>query len=350
MKKRKLLWILAIIVLIVTFVLTLIGLFFNKNVNEKRNGLSGEFDVSSKGMIAYVHYTDGKPEFHLYDLEKSTETKLFELDVDKMIVDPTFSNDGETLTFIEMNKDLEDELQSVVYQVDLDSMQVNELFSAQAVVTEIEFSQTDESLLYLKAEVFQNYSPIASKRPHDFDLFEYHVQKDEHLQHTNFKQYAMNSLTVAQDGESIFVQMLDEDEVETAEESFDMKMRVFNISLDGDKPVAISPKLDVDIYDFTIEPNEDFMIYQAVSNPFSGETFQYELYKYDFETKEVQQLTELQEYAGHPVISRHMNKIFFIVDKRFGKKDADYHLYEMKLDGTEVTEIILPINAGIDAK
>src|SRR5699024_8513686 len=154
-----------------------------------------DFDISSDGVVAYVHYTDGKPELRLFNLESSTETKVFELDNEKMMSDPTFSNNGEKLALIEMNKNLESNLNSTVHQVDMTTLQVNKLFSAPSVVTEIEYSPMDESIFYLKAGVFTNYSPIASKRPHDFDVFEYRFLENEHIQHTNRKEYSMDFLT-----------------------------------------------------------------------------------------------------------------------------------------------------------
>lgn len=343
MKKRKLFWMIAIIVAIITVALIFIGLLFGKGEDEKQNGLSGHFDVSPQGTIAYVNYTDGKPGIYLYNSEQSLEKKVVELENDKLILDPTFANDGSTLTYISTNKDLEEKLESAVHQHDLETKESKELFSAPSAITEIEFSPKGDSLFYLQADVFQNYSPIASKRPHDFDVHEYNIAENEHIQHTDFKKYSMRSLTIAEDGQSVFVQMPDDEEVETAEDSFDLNLRIFQIPLDqpSNLKVVSDPNRKVDIYDFAVVPNETEFIFQSISNQDSGDIFQYELYKYNVETNEEQQLTNLKEYTVNPVISSD-NKIYFMVDKRFGQRNADYHLYQMNMDGTEVKEIVLP--------
>ncbi|MBM7714845.1 DUF5711 family protein [Siminovitchia sp. FSL H7-0308] len=343
MKRRKWLWIFVTIVIILTLALIVIGLLFGKDEKEKQNGLSGDFDISKQGTIAYVHYLQGKPEIHLYNPEQSLKMKALELENDQIIVDPSFSNDGSTLVYIAANKDSDEKLASTVYQYDLEKKEVKELFSVQSAITEIEFSPTGTSLFYLQAEVFKNYSPIASKRPHDFDLHEYRFADKKQMKHTNLKKYSMESLTIAQDGKSVFVQMPDDEDVNTAEGSFESFQRIFQIPLDQptNLKVVSNPERKNDIYDFTVVPNKNEFIFQSVSNPDTGETFQYELYTYNAETKEEKQLTNLKEYTEGPEIAPG-NKIYFMVDKRFGQRNSDYHLYQMNLDGTNITEIPLP--------
>lgn len=342
MKKITIVWVVGFLAF-VTIGLTVIGVFFNKSDAEKLNGLSGFYDVNEEGTIAYVHYTDGKPEIRLYNPEQSIEDKVVELENDQYILDPTFSADGATITYISTNKDLEESLGSTVYQVHLETKEIHELFSAGSAITEIQFSPNEESLFYLMAGVFQNYSPIASKRPHDFDIHEYRFAEDKHIQHTEMKEYAMHSLHIAEDGKSVFVRM--DDVADTSpEESFEVHQRIFEIRLDdADKRTVVSdPDREVDIFDFTIIPNSKEIVFQSIGNIDSGDTYQYELYKYNLETKKEEQLTNLKEYTTNPIIKQ--NQIYFMVDKQFAKRDSDYHLYVMNMDGTEVKEIQLSSN------
>jgi Tol biopolymer transport system component len=342
MKKKNIIWIVGSLAF-VTIILSVVGLFFNKSEEEKLNGLSGFYDVTEEGTIAYVHYTEGKPEIRLYNPEQFSVEKVVELENDQYILDPTFSADGSTITYISTNKDLEETLKSTVYQVNLETKENQELFSFASAITEIEFSENEETLFYLMAEIFQNYSPIASKRPHDFDVHEYRFAEGKHLQLTEMKEYSMHSLHIAPDNKSVFVRM-DEVADTTPEESFEVHQRIFEIPLtDPSKRMVVSdPNRKVDIFDFTMVPNNKEIVFQSIGNVDSGDTFQYELYKYNLETKEEEQLTKLKEYTANPVIRR--NQIYFMVDKRFAKRDSDYHLYVMNMDGTDVKEIQLPSN------
>ncbi|SEN55439.1 TolB protein [Mesobacillus persicus] len=342
MRKKMIIWIMSILA-IVTLSLSVLGMFFGKNEDEKLNGLSGFYDVSAQGTIAYVTYSEGKPEIRLFHPEQSVETKAIELENDQYILNPTFSADGSTIIYISTNKDLEESLESTILQFNLETKENQEIFSVASAITEIEFSPDEESLFYLMAGVFENYSPIASKRPHDFDVHEYRFAEDQHIQHTELKEYSMHSLHIAQDGESVFVRM-DEEAEPTPEESFNVHQRIFEISLSNptERTVVSDPNREVDIFDFAFVPNSKDIIFQSIGNIDSGDTFEYELYKYNIETKEEKQLTNLREYTTNPVISANQNKIYFMVDKRFAKRNSDYHLYQMNLDGTDVKEIQLP--------
>jgi Tol biopolymer transport system component len=340
MKKKTIIWIVGTLAF-VTIALSVVGMFFNESEDEKLDGLTGFYDVTEEGAIAYVHYTDGKPEIRLYKPEQSSVEKVVELENDQYILDPTFSADGSTITYIASNKDLEESLKSTVYQINLETKENQELFSFPAAITEIQFSANEESLFYLMAGVFQNYSPIASKRPHDFDVHEYRFAENEHLQHTEMKEYSMHSLHIAPDNQAVFVRM-DEVADTTPEESFEVHQRIFEIPLDdpSKRKIFSDPNREVDIFDFTIIPDSKEIVFQSIGNFDSGDTYQYELYKYNLKTKEEEQLTNLKEYTTNPVISQ--NQIYFMVDRRFAKRDSDYHLYVMNMDGTEVKEIQLP--------
>lgn len=347
MKNRKFLYGMVASVVVITVSLIVVGMAFSKSEDEKLNGLTGYFDVSKQGTIAYVNYTEGVPEIRLYDPDQAHDTQIFALDHDKVILDPTFSDDGTTITYIRTNKNLEEALQSDVYQYHLETKEERALFSFPSAITEIEFSPDETSLFYLKAGVFENYSPIASKRPHDFDVHEYIMSEDQHIQHTNLKEYAMGSLHIADDGNAVYVQMGDRVE-QTSEDDFDVIERVYEIPLSDPENMKIvsDPNREEGIWGFTLIPNSEEMIFKSIANKDDGGIFQYELYRYNMETHEEVQLTHLNAYTTHPVVMPEMDKIYFAVDQQFGQRYSDYHIYHMNMDGTDVNEVTLPVNGG----
>lgn len=336
-------WIFAGVIAAITVVLIAAGLLFGKDDNEKQHGLSGYYDISPDGTIAYVSYSDGKPGIYLYNSDGSMEMKALELENDRFIVDPSFSADGSKLFYISSYKKKDDKLESAVRQFDMETKEDHELFSESAAITEIEFSPDGDSLFYLQAGVFKNYSPIASERPHDFDLHEYTFADGNRNKLTKLKAYSMESLQVAEDSKSVYVHMPDDDEAETADDTFETNERIFRIPLDQpeDMKIVSDPDRKVDIYDFTVVPETKEFIFQSVSNPDTGGTFQYELFRYNPETKKEEQLTHLKEFTDSPVIGPN-NHIYFMVDRKFAQKESDYHLYRMNMDGKEPTEVPLP--------
>src|SRR5699024_2834589 len=123
--------------------------------------------------------------------------------------------------------------------------------------------------------------------------------------------------------------MFDDEDAQNAEDIFDATQKIFKfpISHPEKKEIVSDPNRSIDIYDFAIMPNEEKIIFQSISNEAAGETYQYELYKYDIHTNEESQLTDLKSYAGHPVIGPSGDTIYFIVNSKFAKKYPAFHLY-----------------------
>lgn len=339
--KKKSLILLLILLLVITLVLILIGFLFNKTENEKQNGLSNQYDVSPDSTIAYVAYEEGKPQLFLHNREESAAS--VEYDENTLILDPTFKDDGTILAYITTNKDKETELKSTVHFLDLSTNEVSQVFTDESTISEVEFNPNGESLLYLRAGTFENYSPITGKRPHDFDVYEYNLADQSLEQKTNLSQYSIHSLHVSHDGERVFLQRDDDSSVESAEDSFNVKQRIFEIPLaKPEKMLVISdPEREVDVFSFTITPSEEEIIFQSISNPEDGDIYEYELYRYNLTTKEEKQLTHFGEYVGDPVLSADGQTVYFMLDKRSAKGDPEYHLYQMCISGDQVKEIPL---------
>lgn len=344
MKKGYLIFIL-ISIFSVTAILVILGFIFNKSEFEKQEGLADVFDISSDGVIAYVSYEKGKPGVYFTkNDEKAFNNPVLQLDVEQEITDVDFSLDGSSLAYIESKKDTDSEIENTVYLLDMETLEKKLLFSEQALITEIEFDPKEkDELFYLRAGTFENYSPVARANPHDFDIFSYQLSKDKKRRHTKMKKYGMQSLQVSASGNTVFVQMDDDVGANTAEDVFATKQRVFEVSLDQPESPTVVSKNDrnVDIYDFAMVPNKSAFIFQAVSTTNEEGTYEYELFQYNWNDQKETQLTHLKESASNPVIGAGSEKVLFMVDRKFGETKADYHLYQMDLDGENVEEIAL---------
>ncbi|WP_078549181.1 TolB-like translocation protein [Litchfieldia alkalitelluris] len=342
MDKKKLTFLLVSLSSL-TVILVVLGIVFNKTESEKQKGLSNQYDVSSLNDIAYVMYTSGKPQLLLSNQGKSKDTILAEYDEETIILDPTFSSDGTILAYITTNKNKETELLSKVHFYDLEKEVITEVFTDSSTITEIEFKHDQTSLFYLRAGTFENYSPITGKRPHDFDVYEFNLTQKISERKTNLQQYSIYSLNVAESGDRVYLGRDDDSDVETAEDSFDVKQRIFEVPLEDSEETSVisDPNREVSIFSFTITPDENELIFQSISNPNDGGIFKYELYKYNLDTKEEKQLTHFGEYVSDPVISKDGSTIYFMLDRNFAKGDPNYQLYKMNVDGDQIQEIDL---------
>ncbi|WP_085992954.1 PD40 domain-containing protein [Oceanobacillus senegalensis] len=341
MKKK---WIVSIVTISGLITITLIGLgiIFDQEEYEKREGFTSIYDVASDGSIAYVFYEKGKPGIYLENNSKIQSNPIVQLEDTQEILDISFSADEKELAYVVAYKSKEIDLKSVIKVINIESSKMKELVSEKALVTEIEYHPKNEDFIYyLKAQTFENYSPIASARPHDFDLFSYQISSGETTKHTNLKKYMMQSLQVSSTENKAYVSMFDDEHAETADDIFASHQRIFEIPLDNPHSyqVASLKEGNKDIYDFTLTPNEDGFIFQAVNETGDNGIYQYELFHYNRETEEEKQITDLKEHTSNPTLGPDGKVIYFMVDKQFGSRDSDYHLYRMDINNGEVETV-----------
>lgn len=336
MKKKNLIYIISAICFF-TMISIILGLIFDKSEKQKMNGLSEVYDVNQNGFIAFVSYDEGKPGIYVRTDKK--EELAIQLEEDQNIYDLAFSNDGMSVLYT-----VSKENNSTVYLLDSRSYDSKEIFTDNAYITDIAFDPASEnSFYYLKADTFENYSPIASEHPHEFDLYEYDLETEKEKQLTHFSKYSMGSLSISNKGDKAYVQMDDDFAADTADEIFATKQKIFEIPLENPENFkVISEKIPAeDIYDFAVMPDGEGIIYQAVSNFEKNETYQYELYYYDLEKGTAERLTNIKIYAGRPVIKSGGDTVYFIVNKGFATSKDDYYLYEINIDGGEAVHIPL---------
>jgi len=113
----------------------------------------------------------------------------------------------------------------------------------------------------------------------------------------------MDSLEISDQNSSVYVQMVDKDEEEAADDIFDMKQQIFEIPLDDLEAMKIvgDSNSSKDIWRFAMLSREEEFIFQAINNEAAGENYQYELYYHNLDQEE--RITDMQSYAGNPVIS-----------------------------------------------
>ncbi|WP_153731665.1 TolB-like translocation protein [Sporosarcina obsidiansis] len=336
--KKSLVFIIGFLVFL-TAVFIVLGLLFDKEENEKQAGLTDIYDVSSEGSIAYVVYEKGQANLYLDGQKQS----IVQLSVEKSIVDVEFSKDDKYLAFAVSDKDLEKNNNTDIHIIQLDSLEDQLVYSIDALITELAFDPKDsERLFYLQAGTFTNYSPIAAKYPHGFDVYSYHLGEQTHTQHTDLKKYSMASLQVSSDDELVYVQMDDDEGTQSAEEAFSTNQRIFEIPLDdpNEKSVVSSSEKAEDIFDFIVLPERQEFIYQAVAGTGENGIYEYELFTFNWKTNKTEQLTTLKESVSKPVRGSD-DKIYFMVDREFGSRTPDYHLFRIDVAGKKLEEIPL---------
>lgn len=300
--------------------LLVLGIVISPSEEAKINWLANTFDVSHEEDIYFIKYNAGKPE--VYKSDPDHVELLATLQETKEVTDIALTADETALLIVTTNRE-SDELHSVVSKLDLTTFKRETIFEEQSLITEIAIdTKNEEHLYYLKAETFENYSPVAQASSHDFDIYKFDFKTKEHEQLTELSKYSMKSLRVSDEEATLYVQMDDDLHAESAGELFETKQRIFKVVLENEVELTVfsDPKRALDIYDFVVLEAEDALIYQSVSNPDTDGIFTYELFYYDLEKERERRLTHLSSYISNPVISKDQERIYFIVDESFGKQ------------------------------
>lgn len=338
--RKKSFGILVGFLVVVTAVFVGLGFVFDKPENEKQEGLTALFDVSADGVLAFVKYDKGKSGIYLSG--ENTEP-LVQLPVEQTIMDISFSEDGQVIAYAVSEKEMDSTSGSSIHLFEMKTAANQLVFSTDSIITELAFDpKNPDKLIYLQADVFTNYSPITGARPHDFDVHSYDLGNKKQTRHTDLKKYGMQSLQVSATDDSVYVQMDDDENVQSADELFASYQRIFKIPLDepADKEIISNPAGEQDVYDFLVLPEREELIYQAVGSTSASGTFEYELFSYNWRNDETVQLTNLKEYTAKPVLGQD-GKIYFLVDLKFAKRSPEYRIYRMDIDGKNIVEIQL---------
>ena len=338
--KKKTIFIISLLVVVMTGFMMLVGNKFAKEDHEKQKGYSNVFTLSSIDKLAYVEYSDGKPMLFIADYNGESAELIDEKTELYTISDLSFSNDGKKLLYIVNKKDLESNT-SELSEYDLENHTKQTLFIQEdSIITEAIYAPDGESLYLLGAGTFENYSPIAPKNPHDFNIFQYHLATEQLEQLTQLDSYSINSLAVSQNGEKLYFIQDGVTNPTTAEEVFSSKMRIFELTLSDSNNLTIVDTLEQDVYDFAISPDEKELIIQAVAGNSKKGTYIYELFSYNLETKEEKQLTHLNEYAERPFYSSDGAKVYFIVDFNFGGHSPEYAIHYLNKSNNNVVQLL----------
>lgn len=159
--------ILTAVILFLVGVLWVLGFF---HTGPEQAGLADSVDLSpDDGQIVFSYYRDGIASLYTASAD-GTGVRFLAGMKGTSLLRPKYSPDDTKILFLEAPKK-EENRQQALFVMDRDGGSQKQLTPADSLVTEAVFSPDGHSIYFLKAGVFRNYSPIASKKPHEFDIF-----------------------------------------------------------------------------------------------------------------------------------------------------------------------------------
>lgn len=334
----------AVLVLLITLWGIGLGMGGKTRANEQ-TGLLQDFDLRGTQAV-FAYSSNGRIGIYTSDTAGKNVTRLIEAEGEQVLHHPVFSPDGEKIIYISTPKDREQQ-KSALYSINADGSGNRQLYAVDALITEVIFAPDGQSIYYLRADTFTNYSPIARRDAHDFDVYSLSLAGGEPKRITNMKDYMLEALSISPDGKELYVTRGDDQHVTKPEDTFTVKNKVFRIPLSNpnDRMAITLSGITEDVYDAAFSKDGRWMVFNSIANTGANGNFQYELYIQDRESGQVRQLTHLGRHAGAAVVDDKNEWIYFMWDGNFAKGSPVYEWYRVSLHTNKVESIPLAIEA-----
>ena len=302
----------------------------------KKEGLADSIDISPDDQqIIFSYYQNGIASLYTANVD-GTDVKFLTGMKGNSLLRPKYSTDSKKIVFITSPQYKENKQQSL-FVMDRDGGNQKQLTPQEDLITEAIFSPDSHNIYFLKAGIFKNYSPIASKRPHEFDIFSVGVDGNNLKRLTYEKGYDMSSLSITSDGQRLLCVKYGNDE-----------QPLYISSVDGKETLyKILPKENIGkpwIYYAALSPDNQSVTFSAVSESSKDTTYEYELYIMNLKTYEAEQLTKLQSHVSGPVFFHKQNKIMFLQNYNWPNNPPKYQIYTIDLNTKELKKINLDID------
>ncbi|AIG27689.1 hypothetical protein EGH10_19660 [Brevibacillus laterosporus] len=347
MNKKTRNWLLLGMAFCLTIGLWATGSLYASNTgkNVGKTGLEAGIDIApDDSKLLFSYSINGIASLYTANPDGTDVKRLVSLSGHSLL-QPVYSSNGKKI--LTLARPIEAEKKTVeqaLYVMNADGSELHLLSEPHDLITDAVFAPDNQTVYYLKAGVFKNYSPIASKRPHDYDLFSIDVQGKNKRQITHTKEYQMSDLSISSDGQKLFFTKFTNTS-DNRDFSQD-KLSLFATDLQGKTLASYLPVNEVlgtpEMYDVHISPDNTQIAFSAVSPASSNKTFEYELFTMDVATKQAKQITTLHKHTDSPVYFHKQNKLLFLEDIGW-PAESTYQLRTVNTDGSDLQTLQIAV-------
>jgi len=157
-------------------------------VSEKAIGI---FDISKDDKtILFSYFKDNTSSIYSMNIDGTNIKTIIESKNGKSFYNPRYSSDNKMILFIE--NDVSDKENSSLCIANADGSNIIQLTNNLNIITEAFFRENNNEIIFCKANEFKNYSPIARKMPHGFDIYSINLKTKKTSQLTKLDAYSIN--------------------------------------------------------------------------------------------------------------------------------------------------------------
>jgi hypothetical protein len=283
----------------------------------------GNFDISKNdSQIIFSFYKANiGSSIYISNIDGSDIKLLISSNKSKSYYNPRYSIDGEKIVFLEC--DIDNINYTTICTSNVDGSNIERLTKGGEIITEANFSSYSNNIYFSKANEVNNYSPLARKQPHGFDIYSINIINKEITKLTDLESYGIYQISEV-DSNIYLMQIFN---------GSDGGMFLFTRGIQDEfkRIVPINnPRGDASLY-YTPRYSEQFNIMAFIAP--------YELYIMDLESKKAKLLFDNK---GHSHIEyfcfyHTQRKILFL-------KKGETSLWSINFDGTDLKKIPIVIH------
>lgn len=328
--KKKSAIVISIIALFITGVFLTVGNALENPIKKRNKAYDDRFSISSDNHLAYMKYENGKSILYLSDKDMKKSKLIDEIDEEYIITHISFSPDAQKILYV-ITASFPAEENSKILQYAIATKEKTELVSYEnANVNEVYYTDDNSSLVF--------FAPHNSneKQIKNFQLVEFNPTTKE--QHTikEIKSNMNPSLYVSKDGSTIYYSRDDA----IGENDYTVgKSEMIQLSLKNPNITSKIKLPDNEVLDYSFSADGKEMIFNAIANPESKEDYEYEIFSFNKESRQVTQLTFYKGYGSQPQFSQDGSRIYFLLDLNRGKSKENFSIHYVDMNTKEITNL-----------
>ncbi|WP_100398149.1 TolB family protein [Bacillus sp. FJAT-44742] len=290
-------------------------------------GMGEDIAISSDdSAMAFSYYVDGCRSIYTADPSGTIQGKVTE---DKCAQEhaPAFSSDGNYILYLAEG----DPLVSSLFLYSKEDREVTRVTGNHLHVRDAVFSREGDIIYFIGIKA-EDWLAEEHEDAGGFDLYSVNLENSELSKLTNRDDFLMNDLSISSDSSSLLF---------TAYE--DMEETIFLHSLkesDQDTPSPLD-NLPSGLYSPELSPDGEWFAYTTVTDLASEDIYTYELFLYNKESGQSQQLTDRGVNIDQPTFFNEDNRLAFLTQKNWPETPASYKLETINLDTGETSQIDL---------
>lgn len=253
---------------------------------------------------------------------------------DRIHIKPKYSPNNKNILFISYpNYCMKP--QSILWIMNTDGTEAKQLTSGTDDITDAIFSADGNTIYYLKSGWYGHSSPIATMRPHKFDIYSVNIDGTDTKRITNTEEYDVSDLYTSKDGKKIYFR----------QDQYQNPNYYHYFYLDNPnkmRPIKLGEKYErKEFYDPEFYIDEKLMAFTM--NTQETGSYEYELFTMDMSSREVKQLTNLKSLVAQPCFFNKTNKMLFVQDLNWPNHPSKYQLMQIDTDGSSLKKIDVDI-------